>query len=111
MIPYPRQYCPSVPPPTGGQVIRIIDLNAEIGKLPMLAGRRPATSEAERRASGAFDNLSPFRYGNTFRAKFSGDAAWERPLDGDELEPIVSGSTTLHIMAAEAPQSFRLSAG
>ena len=92
-------------------MIRIIDLNAEIGKLPMLEGRRPETSEAERRASGAFVNLSPFRDGNIFSAKFSGNAAWERHPNSDELVQIVSGSTTLHIMAAEGPQSFRLSAG
>jgi hypothetical protein len=47
--------------------------------------RRPETTEAERKASGAFVTLSPYRDGNIFCAKFSGDAAWERHPSGDEL--------------------------
>src|SRR5437763_11743184 len=94
-----------------GQVITILDLNGQVGKLPMLRGRRPETTEAERKASGAFVTLSPFRDGNIFSAKFAGNAAWERHPNGDELVQIVDGATTLHIMTAEGPQSFALSAG
>jgi hypothetical protein len=56
-------------------VIKIIDLKGEVGKLPMLRDPRPETTEAERKASGAFVTLSPCRDGNIFCAKFSGDAA------------------------------------
>src|SRR5260370_36212419 len=96
---------------TEGQVITIIDLKGQLGKLPMLRGRRPETTEAQRKTSGAFVTLSPFRDGNIYSAKFSGNAAWERHPNGDELVQIVDGATTLHIMTAEGPQSYALKAG
>jgi hypothetical protein len=74
---------------TEESVITIIDLNSELAKLPILRGRRPETTEAERKASGAFVTLSPFRDGNIFSAKFAGDAAWERHPKGDELVQVV----------------------
>ena len=92
-------------------MIATIDLKSELGKLPMLRGRRPETTEAERKASGAFVTLAPFRDGNIYSAKFSGNAAWERHPNGDELVQIVDGATTLHLMTADGPQSFALSAG
>ena len=92
-------------------MVSILDLKAELGKLPMLRGRKPETTEAERKASGAFVTLAPFRDGNIYSAKFSGDAAWERHPNGDEIVQIVDGATTLHLMTAEGLQSFALSAG
>ena len=92
-------------------MITIIDLKGELGKLPMLRGRRPETTEAERKASGAFVTLAPFRDGNIYSAKFSGNAAWERHPNGDEFVQIVDGATTLHIMTAEGRQSHALKAG
>jgi len=89
----------------------IIDLNATVKKLPMLRGRRPETTEAERKASGAFVTLAPYRDGNIYSAKFSGDAAWERHPNGDELVQIVDGSTTLHLMTEQGLQSHALKAG
>jgi len=87
-----------------GDVITIVDLKAELGKLAMLHGRRPETTEAERKASGAFATLTPFRDGNIFSAKFTGDGAWERHPNGDELVQIVDGSTTLRIMTEDGLQ-------
>ena len=92
-------------------MITIIDLKAEFGKLNMLRGRRPEMTEAERKGSGGFATLAPFRDGNIFSAKFSGDGAWERHPNGDELVQVVDGSTTLHIMTEGGPQSYALSAG
>ena len=89
----------------------IIDLKAELGKLPMLRGRRPETTEAERKASGAFVTLAPYRDGNIYSAKFSGDAAWERHPNGDEIVQIVDGATTLHLMTDDGLQSHELKAG
>jgi mannose-6-phosphate isomerase-like protein (cupin superfamily) len=94
-----------------GDVITIVDLKAELGKLAMLHGRRPETTEAERKASGAFATLTPFRDGNIFSAKFTGDGAWERHPNGDELVQIVDGSTTLRIMTEDGLQSHALRAG
>jgi mannose-6-phosphate isomerase-like protein (cupin superfamily) len=92
-------------------MITVLDLNAELGKLAMLRGRRPETTEAERKASGGFATLAPLRDGNIFSAKFAGDGAWERHPNGDELVQVVDGSTILHIMTEEGPQSYALSAG
>jgi len=92
-------------------VTTIIDLKAELGKLPMLRGRRPETTEAERKASGAFVTLAPYRDGNIYSAKFSGDAAWERHPNGDEIVQIVDGATTLHLMTDDGLQSHELKAG
>ena len=92
-------------------MITIVDLKAELGKLAMLHGRRPETTEAERKASGAFATLTPFRDGNIFSAKFAGEGAWERHPNGDELVQIVDGSTNFHLMTDDGLQSFALGAG
>jgi len=92
-------------------VITIFDLKAELRKLNMLRGRRPEMTEADRKGSGAFATLAPFRDGDIFSAKFAGDGAWERHPNGDELVQIVDGSTTLHIMTDDGPHSHTLSAG
>src|ERR1700720_4656900 len=96
---------------TEGSVITVIDLNSELAKLPMLRGRRPETTEAERKASGAFVTLAPFRDGNIYSAKFSGDAAWERHPNGDEIVQIVDGSCTVHLMTDDGLESHEVSAG
>ena len=99
-------------PGNGGRdVLTIIDLKAQLAKLNMLHGRRPEMTEADRKGSGAFATLAPFRDGNIFSAKFTGDGAWERHPNGDELVQVVDGSTTLHIMTEDGPQSHTLSAG
>ena len=92
-------------------MLTIIDLKAQLAKLNMLHGRRPEMTEADRKGSGAFATLAPFRDGNIFSAKFAGDGAWERHPSGDELVQVVDGSTTLHIMTEDGPQSHTLSAG
>ena len=89
----------------------IIDLAGELGRLTMLRGRRPETTEAERKASGGFINMAQFRDGHVFGVKFSGDAAWERHPNGDELVQVVEGSTTLHVMTDSGLQSHALKPG
>ena len=92
-------------------MITILDLKAELDKLTLLRGRTPQMTEVDRKGSGAFATLAPFRDGNIFSAKFSGDGAWERHPNGDELVQIVEGSTTLHFMTDDGLQSFALGAG
>jgi len=92
-------------------VITILDLNAELAKLNMLRGRRPDMLEEERKASGAFATLAPYRDGNIFSARFSGAGAWERHPNGDELVQIVDGVTTFHFVTEDGPQSHELKAG
>src|SRR5690242_11132464 len=94
-----------------GPMVTIIDVTGETGKLNMLRDRRPDMLEAERRASGAFATLTPFRDGNIFAAKFSGNGAWERHPNGEELVQIVEGTTTLHIIIDDEKQTHELRAG
>ena len=92
-------------------MITILDLKAECAKLALLRGRTPQTTEAERKASGGFATLAPFRDGNIYSAKFAGAGAWERHPNGDELVQIVEGSATLHIMTDDGPTSYPVGAG
>src|ERR1700726_3054148 len=96
---------------TEGSVIAVIDLNSELAKMPMLKGRRPESTEVERQASGAFRTLAPYRDGNIYSAKFSGDAAWERHPNGDELVQIVDGSTSVDIIVDGKVETHQLAAG
>ena len=92
-------------------MITILDLKAEFEKLTLLRGRTPQMTEVERKGSGAFATLAPFRDGNIFSDKFAGDGAWERHPSGDELVQIVDGSATLHTMTEGGPKSYAVSAG
>jgi mannose-6-phosphate isomerase-like protein (cupin superfamily) len=94
-----------------GQMVTIVDVKAELAKLTMLKGRRPDMTEAERKGTNAFATLTPFRDGNIFSAKFSGNGAWERHPNGDELMQVVDGETKFHIITDEGPQTHTLKAG
>jgi mannose-6-phosphate isomerase-like protein (cupin superfamily) len=89
----------------------ILDLKATLAKMPMLKGRRPETTEAERKASGGFVTLAPYRDGNVYGAKFAGDASWERHPNGDEIVQIVDGKTTVHLMTDSGLETHELTAG
>jgi mannose-6-phosphate isomerase-like protein (cupin superfamily) len=92
-------------------MVAILDLKDTLGKMPMMQGRRPESTEAERKATGAFITLAPYRDGNIYSAKFSGDAAWERHPNGDELVQIVDGSCTVHLMTESGLETHEVSAG
>ena len=92
-------------------MLTIVDLKSELGKLNLLRGRTPQMLEAERKQSGAFATLAPYRDGNIFSAKFSGNGAWERHPNGDELVQVVDGATIFHIITEDGPQSHTLRAG
>jgi mannose-6-phosphate isomerase-like protein (cupin superfamily) len=88
----------------------VIDLTAELAKLTMLRGRTPQTTSADRAGSSA--QLAPYRDGALFTSKFTGEGAWERHRQGDELVHILDGSATLDIVSGDGPpQSISLRAG
>ncbi|HEY1798831.1 MAG TPA: cupin domain-containing protein [Stellaceae bacterium] len=89
----------------------ILDLKGALAKMPMMQGRRPESTEAERKVTGAFVTLAPFRDGNIYSAKFSGEAAWERHPNGDELVQIVDGSCTMHLMTESGLESHEVGPG
>jgi len=70
-------------------------------------GAAKESTEAERQASGAFRTLAPYRDGNIYSAKFSGDGAWERHPNGDELVQIVPGAN-LGKMLVKVPRRQEL---
>jgi mannose-6-phosphate isomerase-like protein (cupin superfamily) len=88
----------------------VIDLTAELAKMTMLRGRTPQTTGADRVGSSA--QLAAYRDGAIFTGKFSGNGAWERHMQGDELVHILDGSTMLDIVTGEGPvQSLSVRAG
>jgi mannose-6-phosphate isomerase-like protein (cupin superfamily) len=92
-------------------MVTIVDVKGETAKLNMLKGRRPDMTEADRKGTNAFATLTPFRDGNLFAAKFSGNGAWERHPNGDELVQVIDGETKFHIITDEGPQTHTLTAG
>ncbi len=92
-------------------MVDIIDLKGKLAEMPMMRGRRPESTEVERKATGAFVTLAPYRDGNIYSAKFSGEAAWERHPNGDELVQIVDGACTMHLMTENGPESHEVTAG
>src|ERR1700758_3684561 len=95
----------------GYGMVAILDLKTTLGKMPMMQGRRPESTEAERKATGAFVTLTPYRDGNIYSAKFSGRAAWERHPNGDELVQIVDGATSVDIIVDGKTETHQLTAG
>jgi mannose-6-phosphate isomerase-like protein (cupin superfamily) len=89
--------------------IRAVDVNAEVAGLPVLRDRRPATPADQVQA--AFAVLAPYRDGGIFAGRFSGETAWERHRNGDELVQVLDGAAALTNMTDEGPQRFALSAG
>ena len=89
----------------------ILDLKGTLAKMPTMQGRRPESTAAERKATGAFVTLAPFRDGNIYSAKFAGRAAWERHPNGDELVQIVDGATTVDLIVDGKIETHELSAG
>ena len=92
-------------------MVTIVDVKSEFAKLSMLKGRRPDMTEADRKGTNAFKTLTPFRDGNIFSAKFSGNGAWERHPNGDELVQVIEGETKFHIITDEGLQTHLLKAG
>ncbi len=92
-------------------MVTIVDVKSEFAKLSMLEGRRPDMTEADRKGTNAFKTLTPFRDGNIFSAKFSGNGAWERHPNGDELVQVIEGETKFHIITDEGLQTHTLKAG
>jgi mannose-6-phosphate isomerase-like protein (cupin superfamily) len=90
-------------------MLTTIDLKAALGKLTMLRGRTPQTTQAEREGSAA--RLATYRDGGIFTSKFSGSGWWERHSNGDELVQVIDGAATLYVMTDEGPQVVAASGG
>jgi mannose-6-phosphate isomerase-like protein (cupin superfamily) len=90
-------------------MVKAIDIKAELAKLPFLRDRGPHTGAEQTRA--AFAILAPYREGSIFTGSFSGETAWERHRNGDELVQILDGATMLTIITEAGRRAFELTAG
>ena len=88
---------------------KAVDIKAALAGRPMLKDRSRHTTPAE--SNAAFATLAPFRDGSIFAGSFSGESAWERHLNGDELVQILDGATTLTIIIDDQARVFEMSAG
>lgn len=89
--------------------LEAVDIGAVLEPLVFLEGRTPDMGPEE--TDSAFATLAPYRDGGVFAGSFSGESAWERHRNGDELVHILGGSTGLTIMTEEGPEEFELSKG
>ena len=90
-------------------MVKAIDIEAELARLPALRGRTPHTpAEA---AGKCFATLAAFRDGALFAGSFAGDSEWERHRNGDELVQVLAGETELTVITAGGPQVLTLRAG
>jgi len=87
----------------------VIDLTGELATLTTLVGRTPQTTRAERQDSS--HNIGGYRDGAIFVTKFSGEGAWERHRNGEEIVHILDGETTVHLMTEAGPETLELRAG
>ena len=92
-------------------MVAILNLKDRLGEMPMMQGRRPESIEAERKATGAFVTLTPYRDGKINGAKYAGRAAWERHPNGDELVQIIDGATRVDIIVDDKIETHQLTAG
>jgi uncharacterized cupin superfamily protein len=90
-------------------MVKAVDIERELAKLPVLRGRTPDTPEAE--ADKAFAALAGFGDGGLFAGSFEGESPWERHRNGDELVHILKGRTRLTVLTDEGAQVLEMTAG
>ena len=76
--------------------MNVIDIQLELDKLLFLENRSPnSTSEAE---DAAFARLGSTSDGDIFLGGFSGQSAWEKHPNGNEIVQVVDGETLFDII-------------
>ncbi|MCG8354770.1 MAG: cupin domain-containing protein [Kiloniellales bacterium] len=85
---------------------KAVDIQAELAGRPFLKDRTKDSDAGE-----AFAELARFGEGGIFAGSFSGDSAWERHRQGDELVHILSGAAQLTLMTDSGAQTLELKAG
>ena len=90
-------------------MVKAVDIQQELSKVTVLHGRGMHTTEAEEGA--AFAELAEFNNGGIYTGSFSGESAWERHPNGDELVHVLDGEATIVILAEEGKQELVLKSG
>lgn len=76
--------------------MNVIDIQVELDKLLFLENRSPnSTAEAE---DAAFAQLGSTSGGEIFAGGFSGQSAWEKHPNGNEIVQVIDGETLFDII-------------
>jgi len=86
-----------------------VDIHAALDALPTLEGRTPDSPGED--LCSAFATLALTETGGVFTGTFSGESAWERHSQGDELVQVLKGETHLTILHETDQTNMTLSAG
>lgn len=90
-------------------MIKAADIQHELSKMKVLRGRTMQTTDAEE--EDVFAELAEFNNGSVFVGSFSGESAWERHPNGDELVHVLKGQATIVILSDDGDQEIELSEG
>ncbi|NKB65003.1 MAG: cupin domain-containing protein [Gammaproteobacteria bacterium] len=90
-------------------MVKMVEIQAEIDKTEFLKHRtRFTTNEEEEKA---FSTLSRYRDGGIFAGGFSGESAWERHSQGDEMVQVLDGEADLTILEGNTPEVLHIQKG
>ena len=90
-------------------MVEPIDIQARIDELTFLHGRTPDTNAAAE--SAAFARFGTTPGGDIFAGGFSGQSAWERHPNGDEIVQVLGGETQFELIDDNGRKQYTLSAG
>ena len=90
-------------------MIKAANIQHELSKMKVLYGRTMQTTDAEE--TDVFAELAEFNNGSVYVGSFSGESAWERHPNGDELVHVLKGQATIIILSDDGDQEIVLSEG
>ena len=90
-------------------MIKVIDIQSPLLAKKMLKGREPTTPEED--VEKAFAIAAETAESKVFVGSFSGESAWERHSNGDELVQILDGSTAIIVYSGGIEQAVMLDKG
>ena len=90
-------------------MVQVIDIQAALASTEFLRDRTRHTTEAEEEK--AFSVLSRYGKGGIFAGGFSGESAWERHSQGDEIVQVLDGEADLTILQDDSQEVLHLKKG
>lgn len=86
-----------------------IDISAALAPLSPFTGRTPEPAEAD--LEPVFAELAVYEDGGVYAGTFTGESAWERHMNGDELVQILKGATQVTILTDDHETVLDMTAG
>ena len=90
-------------------MVKAANIQHELSKMKVLHGRTMQTTDAEE--EDVFAELAEFNNGSVYVGSFSGESAWERHPNGDELVHVLKGQATIIILSDGGDREIALSEG